>query len=508
MKKHCCLSALLVCLHLIAYSQNSVVFRGTVKCYTVNDPNSTRGAKNVIVVPGFIPVKTGITGTQGYYEINTSVPLQKLDGKYVTVYYISSCKTCELKKNIFVSEDQVKVNAAKQVSYLTIETLQVNAGCSKTELKPLQSDSILNVFTRQPAQDLEKASALNVVAASPGFLNLLTTLASTAAVGGQNSKADTVNILPGKIAYGDFLLASPMSLSANTGFNFSPNRDMSEAVFWNPAALVATNHTAGVHLFTNLKNNYKFSAFGKINDRLAIGVGGIYTKQDEFRLTKYDRIFTPSGDKVVAHVRTLKEYAAYITPSLKVTDNLSVGVALKSIWQNFNRPDSVLVSGPSDKPINTFRDKTFSGQHFDGDVSISYHFTPSFAAGINVMNVAGTELYADALPAKKKQVPVQNLRSLGLGLCYKWKQFNFGTDVLVTEDDLYDLSLGVNYIPFNNALLSGGFAFKQQSFSLSFRIKYFRVSYVNDNSFMVNDQRKGKSSILNGQLHTGLSFTF
>ena len=118
------------------------------------------------------------------------------------------------------------------------------------------------------------------------------------------------------------------------------------------------------------------------------------------------------------------------------------------------------------------------------------------------MNLAGTKLDADALPAKKKIVPVQQLRSFGLGLCYKWKQFNFGTDVLVIQSDLYDVSLGVNYIPFNNVLLSGGYA------SLGIRIKYFRLSYINDNDLLVNDRHKGKAGILNGQLHSGFSFTF
>jgi hypothetical protein len=509
MKKRAASLATLCMLSVIAYSQYPLVFQGTVRCYTVNDPASTRGAKNVIVVPAFLPVKTGITGPQGYFEINTSVPLQKLEGKYVTVYYVSSCKECESKRNVFVSEDQVKVDPDKRLSYLMVETMRMAAACSKTELKALQSDSILNTFVRQPSQDLDKASALNVITATPGFLNLLTNLVAVAGVGGQNSAADTVNILPGKIAYGRFLFASPMALSGNTGFNFSPNRDLTEAVFWNPSSLANSFSSGGIHVFTNLKNNYKFSAFGKIGDRFTIGIGGIYTKQDEFRPTKYDRLAnTVTNNDVLPHPRTLKEYAAYLTPVFQINPKLSVGAALKSIWQNFNRPDSVLVSGSFDNPVNVLLDKKVNEQYFDGDVSVSYRFSPSFTAGINAMNLAGTELYKDALPAAKKLVPVQSLRSLGIGLCYKWKQFNFGTDVLITEEDLYDVSVGLNYIPFNNALISGGFAFKQQSFSLALRLKYFRISYVNDNDFMVNDQRVGKSSLFNGQLHAGFSILF
>ena len=37
---------------------------------------------------------------------------------------------------------------------------------------------------------------------------------------------------------------------------------------------------------------------------------------------------------------------------------------------------------------------------------------------------------------------------------------NFGTDLLFTSDGFYDAALGVNYVPFNNALISAGFAVK------------------------------------------------
>lgn len=509
MKNYYCLSALLFLFICNLHSQETVVFKGTVKCYIANDERATQGAKNVIVAPGFIPVKTGMTGPQGYYEINTGIPVQKLDGKYVTVFYISSCTNCELKKNVFVSEDQMRPVTGKAQSSLTIETMQMKAACKSTELKPRQSDSIYNLFAKLPSQNLDQASALNVLAATPSFLNFLTTLASTGLVtGNAKGRADTLFIAPSKIdGYGNFLSNSPMRLSGNTGFNFSPNRDLSEAVLWNPASLANSYNTAGVSFFTNLKNNYKFSAYGKISDRFTIGVGGLYTKQDEFRPTKFTNIIFPLN-ALVDHVRMLKEYAAYLSPSYKINNRFSIGAALKSIWQNFNVPDSLLIDQSTNPATNTFIDRTKKEQHFDADVSLSYKFSPSLQAGINIMNLAGTELFADALPAQKKIVPLQNLRSLGIGLCYKLKHFNFGTDVLLTEDELYDVSVGINYVPFNNALIAGGFAFRQQSFSLALRLKYFKLSYINDNGLMVNDQRKGKSSILNGQLHTGFAFVF
>jgi hypothetical protein len=55
-------------------------------------------------------------------------------------------------------------------------------------------------------------------------------------------------------------------------------------------------------------------------------------------------------------------------------------------------------------------------------------------------------------------------------------------------------------------LISAGIAVKQLSYSLSFKIKYFRIAYINDNNWMVNETRKGKSGILNGRIYGGFIF--
>ena len=85
-------------------------------------------------------------------------------------------------------------------------------------------------------------------------------------------------------------------------------------------------------------------------------------------------------------------------------------------------------------------------------------------------------------------------------------RWNFGVDVLATQDDFYDASIGVNYVPFNNALISAGLAVKQLSYSVAFRMKYFRLAFVNDNGFMVNETKKGKANILDGRIYGGFIF--
>ncbi|HYO21915.1 MAG TPA: hypothetical protein VER36_05885, partial [Flavisolibacter sp.] len=81
-----------------------------------------------------------------------------------------------------------------------------------------------------------------------------------------------------------------------------------------------------------------------------------------------------------------------------------------------------------------------------------------------------------------------------------------GADFLLTQDDFYDASIGVNYVPFNYALLSAGIAVKQLGYSFAFRMKHFRIAYVNNNEFFVNETKKGKSGILNGSIYGGFIF--
>ena len=495
-------------LHLASFGQGILVFKGTVKCFIADDERSTRGAKNVIVVPGFIPQKSGMTADQGYFEVNTGLPLEKLQDKYVELYFISSCKPCEKKASVFVSADQVRSvrrDNGTTLSYITIPTIRMNAGCKQTELDPLQSDDILTRIEARPGEDLNKVSPLNVVTAPPALLNFITTGIGLPGVAGAGFfPVDTGRALPGHIqGYGKFLWASPMVLSANAGFNFSPGRDQSEAVCWNPSALPGNGGAGRLSLFTNFKNNGKLSYFKRLNDRFTLGAGAIYTRQQEFRPTVYPGL---PGDDTVPSLRTLQEYAAFVSAAYKINDRFSIGLAVKSMWQQFNMPVSLLISETPD--FTQYNDTTVKRQRFDADLSFSYAITTALKAGINFMNLTGAHLYADAFSPGQQDIPYRQLRSLGAGLCYGWKQFNFGSDALFTSEGLYDLTLGANWIPFNNALVSAGFACKQKSYTLGFKWKQFRISYIDDNGLMANDKDPGKSKLLNGRIYSGAMFNF
>lgn len=486
----------------------SLILKGRVKCMNQTF-NSTKGATNIVVVPTFMPSRSTYTLSEpsGYFEINTGIPLAKLKDKTVTIYAISRCANCEeIAKRVFISEDQDRQNRNDTKQYVTIKDWMLNATCKNAELAPLAADSVLRLVAKQPDQNLEKVSAVSALTGAPVFLNFLSSLVSVVGVTGFPRDSFFIQtIRPGKIKYGQLLLASPMIHSANTGFNFSPSRDMSEAIFWNPSAISFSNKPTNISLLTNLRNNGKLGGYFRLAEKISMGGGVIYTRQDEFRKTVFENKNGNTLDIDTTRMN-LKEYAVFLSPAFKVNNNFSLGLTLKSVWQDFNIPDVLFVRDIDGTGFGTFTDSKVNQQHFDLDVSATVKLSNAFQLGVNLMNLAGTELYANAFISGQPNIPMQKQRSLGLGLVYKRQRINVGADLIFTEEKLYDAALGINYVPFNNALISGGFAVKQMSYSLAFRIRHFRIAYINDNEWLVNDQRKGKSTILNGQIYGGFIF--
>jgi len=501
-------SALLLLLYDATYSQNLVI-KGRVRCMN-QSAHSTKGAENIIVVPTFMPSRSAITASSpsGYFEFNTGTTLPTLQDKQVNIYIVSRCSSCkDIVKRVFISEDQDRQNRDSSKSYVTIKKWMLEKNCNEIELPSFRADSLLNVIKKQPGEKLSELTNATAVAGTPALLNLLTTLAAAGPIGiGGSFRA--IALGPGKISYGEFLFASSLFHSGTTGFNFSPNRDMSEAIFWNPSAMVNNKKSNNISLLTNVKNNAKLTGFFKLTDKFNLGGGAIFSMQDEFRSVVYKddngNFADPPADSVKMK---LKEFAVYVSPSYKINHELSFGVSIKSLWQDFTIPDSLQSQPPPDAK-DEFFDSAINKQKFDVDFSITYKVSKSFQVGFNAMNLAGTKLHADAFVPGQKDLPYQNQRSFGLGLCYKWQRFNFGTDLLFTEDDFYDAAFGVNFVPFNDALISAGIAVKQLSYSLAFRLKHFRLAYIDDNDWLVNEKRQGKSGILNGRLYGGFSFNF
>lgn len=491
-----------------------VIIKGTLRCLNSGIATSTKGAVNIVIIPSFNPAAAVATTTtpEGFFQIHTGWSAKDLRDKDVSLYIITRCSSCKRVQRIFISEDLDKRNTDPTRMYVTVKGWKLLENCQQAELPDILSEKLLDSAHLLPPQDISGKAPGSPAMAPVSFINLfqkLVTAAATPNVG----LFKVINIQPGKIKYGEFLHSSPMTNTDNTGFNFAPSRNLSEAVFWNPAAIAFSSKPYHVSLLANFKNNIKLSGYQQITSQLFLGVGGIYTKQDQTRQIDVIGIDQNNNGNVVTgvnHQEKLEEFAAFIAPVYKINNRASIGVTVKSVWQKFNNPGliSMEADGSDFTPYNFFRDDSIKKQNIDADISFSYKLNSFLQAGITVMNVAGSTLYADEFVKDSNNQKYTNQRAYGAGLCYKIGRLNVGADALFTDKEFYDASIGVNYVPFNNGLIAAGYAFKQQSFSVSFKLQHFKIAYIYDNNLVINDVKVAKSNIFDGKIYTGFVFDF
>ncbi len=485
-----------------------VIIKGTLRCTNNGVTTSTKGAVNIIIIPSFNPAAAVATTTtpQGFFQINTGWNAGDLRDKNVTLYIITKCSSCKKIQRVFISEDLDKRNTDPTKMYVTVKGWKILENCSNTELPDLMSEKLLDSAHHLPPQDITGKAPGSPAMAPVSFINLFQKLVTAAggAVGVGYFKA--VAIPPGKIKYGNFLHSSPITNTDNTGFNFAPSRNLSEAVFWNAAAITNSTKPNNISLLANFKNNIKLSGYQQITKQFYLGLGGIYTKQDQYRKILFDQ----SGfNTSISHREKLEEFAVFVAPVYKINNNISVGTTIKSLWQKFNNPSKAALEFDDNGDLqNFFIDDTVKKQNIDLDISFNYKISSFLQAGVSVMNVAGSKLYADMFIRDSANQSYVNQRAYGAGLCYKLGRLNVGVDALFTDKEFYDASVGVNYVPFNNGLIAGGYAFKQQSFSVSFKLKHFKIAYIYDNDLVINDVKVSKNKVFNGKIYSGFVFDF
>lgn len=494
----------------------SIIFKGRVKCNNQNE-NSTKGASNVVIVPTFKPSASTITVSQptGYFEFNSNVPLSALQDKTISIFAMSRCAICkETMRRIFVSEDQDRQNRNDDKLYVTVKDWILNANCNNAELKAKAADSILRMVIQQPDLDLNQMSNASAIVSAPSVLNFLAKLSDVVSVSGFPSGGFTLDSIgPGNIHFGQSFFASPLLHSMNAGFNFSPIRDMSEAVFWNPSSLANSNQSGNLNFISNFKNNLKLNGYYRLNNRLTIGAGMMGTQQIESRIVFFRNEFgvrepIEPGKYDSVKIKNL-EYRFNIAGSYKLNKKISIGMSIQYTIQHYNYPDSLFVGASGNDPKIDFFFKPINIGVLDFNVSSTYKINPSLTLGINLMNLAGSTLNGNFInqddPNKSFKL---NQRSIGFGVTYKLRRFNFGVDGLFAQNNLYDCTVGVSYVPFNNAILSAGYAVKHSDYYLSLKLQHFRMGYIQDRNWLVAERKTTVSDFFKGRFYTGFMYDF
>jgi len=496
-----------------AATAQEVIIKGTLRCLNNGVATSTRGATNIIIIPSFNPRAAVATATdpEGFFQVNTGWDAKDLRDKDVSLFIITRCSSCKRVQRVFISEDLDKRNTDPTKLYVTVKGWKLLENCQQTELPDILSEQLLDSAHRLPPEDINGKASGSPALAPVSFINLFQKLV-TAAATANSGLFKVIALQPGKVKFGVFLHSSVMTNTDNAGFNFAPSRSLSEAVFWNASAISNSTKPNNISLLVNFKNDVKLSGYQQVTSHFYIGLGAVYTRQDQFREITVDDVNNPGDTFPVTHPEKLEEFTVCVAPVYRINNKVSVGLTVKSIWQQFNNPNLVAMqqdfsTNPSTL-YNFFRDDTVKTQKMDVDVSMSYKINRFLQAGVSAMNVAGSKLYADMFVPDSAGRKYLNQRAYGLGLCYKRDRLNVGVDILFTDNGFYDASLGLNFVPFNNGLIAAGYAFKQQSFSVAFRLKHFKIAYIYDNNLVINEVKVSKSKVFDGKIYSGFVFDF
>nr|MDQ6904724.1 hypothetical protein [Bacteroidota bacterium] len=249
-----------------------VVIKGTLRCMNNGVATSTRGAVNIVIIPSFNPEAAVATTTtpQGFFQISTGWNAKDLKDKSVSLYIITKCSSCKKVQRVFISEDLDKRNTDPTKMYVTVKGWKILENCSNSELPDIQSEKLLDSAHKLPAMDISGKAPGSPAMGPVSFINLFEKLVTVAATP-QAGLYKTIMIQPGKIKFGIFLHSSPMTNTDNTGFNFAPSRNLSEAVYWNAAAIANSATPYNVSLLANFKNNIKLSGYQQISKKLFVG---------------------------------------------------------------------------------------------------------------------------------------------------------------------------------------------------------------------------------------------
>ena len=175
------------------------------------------------------------------------------------------------------------------------------------------------------------------------------------------------------------------------------------------------------------------------------------------------------------------------------------------VYQQFDVPDSLIcdVNGNG-----TFESTTYRRALLDIDLSLAYKPGPNLQLGASLFNVTQRSLFADTYTPWQTTRFVRRQACIGLGATYKYQRLHAGVDLLLTAYGFYDLAFGINVVPYNQALLSAGLSVRRMSPSISFQYGHFKIAYVNDRDWVVNETSKPKVALFNGRIYSGLIFAF
>ena len=444
-----------------------ISFEGSVICEEQGISDQKRPAKYIIVIPQNRPDLSEISTDFGYYSIN--LPYKNVIDQTVTFIYVGISDTIE-KQKLFISREDIwnrQIKCPNKFTNQTCESFEndyINAVSKLYSIKnKILETSKLDLYTTG-------IGALSNLLYFISLLNYPPADAPPDSIVKDALSIGLVDISKKEIIDGIFLRRAYSEFSQNIGFNFTPHRNLNEAIFWNASSLIhSTQHQISLH--SDYKRYLKFNSILKANKDLVLGIGLYWLFQDEERTELIDTNLVKSdfdSDELLLLGAFSYRYKRHFT----------IGFSTKLLYQNVQYPIGIIRTtrfhhGERRSQSLSFIKQDESLKKLDFDLSATIEPVPYLRIGISLMNLLGTKLHGN-------EGQQQNIRAFGLGITFQKKRINIGGEINLNEKSKGIFAVGINYIPFNQTLFNFGFSSYKNKVSVGFNYRNLFYSYNTD----------------------------
>lgn len=475
-KVFCLIMILLFAFYDYSYS-GDVWIEGTTTCREQGKTELERPAKCIIVMPKNTPEAAVVTHDNGFYAIN--LPIKDVIDKKLTLSFFSMWGLID-EKTKYVWYDEIKGKK---------RTFKFPTMCLKKECELVEEEGkchltqahlkTIRIRDEKPKKKKSRwkwwlATLIPVVGGATSSASASAELSDSTGDGGSGpeiSVKDIKNITEEKIEDGKLISYAFSGMSRNTGFLISPTRDIGDAVFFNPSAIALSSISQ-----LNAYSNFRYSQAGiaiPFKERFGLGLGLISLDQKDTRTA-----FTESNESHSSSFNT-QELAVFLSGSKRLKENLSVGITTKYFSQDIETPEKIRITTySSGYKTKSFITNKLEESFFDYDLSMTLNNTSSIQTGLSLMNIKGTELLTN--DGKREKI-----RAVGIGASYKKKRMHLGSDVKLIENGDFDISAGINFVPFTNAKVNFGLGSAFNTFVFGAEYRFLTYTFNSNEVFDV-----------------------
>ncbi|GEM_PF-5950392 len=447
-----------------------IVIQGTIVCPEQGKNALQRPARYVIVVPEGFPKNAAVCNEVGYYEI--TLPSRRTVDRPLALFLVGKSGVCG-QVGARIAREAIVNGRMKCVTGVTeqaCESFETDYLSALDRLDTLRNRRWSGSHFWKPESEPARAGIAGVLMT---IVSLPLTAGPLAEMPPDSSVVDTIPLpgmatTPKTITSGEFLSLLFRDYSQNTGFGFTPLRNIDEAVFWNPAALTMAIGNQ-ISLQTDYQDVARASASVQLSDKWGVATGVFWLQQQENRRTTLDSEVVRGEFQTEEGLYQLALYA-------QLSSRISLALSPKLITQRIESPLSIIrtVEYRGDQrmePKYSYLVKSDKSRNWDVDLSATAQLADNLVLGGAVSNIRGSRIVGSGEVRR-------SLRSVGAGLSYLRQRLNLGLETRVVQSGPTDFSAGGSCAIVGSLVARLGFSLKGRVYTFGLGTGNLSYAYV------------------------------